>query len=168
MALIDKHGREIADGWTYPDTEGRIEVRPRAVLPVVLVGGLGVGFALPRPIGALVTSDCPADLIAHLLNRLDLVAIPFPKFRDGRGFTIARTLREKYGFKGDIRAIGHVLPDQLAALAECGFTSILTPADHPPEQWSRSATVAPGGRSGQLLNRMMGGRAAAGGATGST
>lgn len=155
MALIDSQGQPIADAWSYPDSEGRIAVRAHAVVPADALAGAPDAGAWERPIGALLSADHSIDLIAGLLERLDLVVIAFPKFRDGRGFTLARTLREKHGFLGEIRALGHVLPDQLSALAQCGFTSIVTPAEHPPEQW-RGAV---GGR-GQLLNRLMGGRGA--------
>jgi uncharacterized protein (DUF934 family) len=164
MPLVDKGGREIADGWAYPHAEGNIAVGAYAVLPADRVIGLGAGFAPPRPIGVLVTADMPADLIAPMLDQLDLVVVAFAKFRDGRGFTIARALRERHSFAGDIRAIGHVLPDQLAALAQCGFSSIVTPADHPPVQWGRGvATAASGEGRGQLLNRLMAGRAVSAG-----
>ncbi|MCR6628611.1 MAG: DUF934 domain-containing protein [Magnetospirillum sp.] len=61
------------------------------------------------------------------LHWLDLVVIDFPRFRDGRGFTLARTLRERYGFTGEIRAQGNLLPDQLSLLQRCGFSSIAVP-----------------------------------------
>jgi uncharacterized protein (DUF934 family) len=47
--------------------------------------------------------------------------VNFPKFNDGRGFSIGRLLRERYGFRGELRAIGDVLRDQLFFLARCGF-----------------------------------------------
>jgi uncharacterized protein (DUF934 family) len=65
-----------------------------------------------------------------------LVAIRFPKFRDGRGFTLARTLRERYGFTGEIRALGHVLPDQHLFLLRCGFSSVAVPDDADLAVWT--------------------------------
>jgi len=52
---------------------------------------------------------------------LPLVAVDFPQFTDGRGYSIARLLRDRYRFEGELRAIGDVLRDQLYALSECGF-----------------------------------------------
>jgi uncharacterized protein (DUF934 family) len=72
------------------------------------------------------TATHPED-IADLLDRVALVAVEFPKFRDGRGFTIARTLRERFGYTGEIRAVGHVLPDQHGFLLRCGFSSVVVP-----------------------------------------
>ncbi len=59
--------------------------------------------------------------IAADLGRLALVAIAFPTFRDGRGFSTARLLRERYGFKGELRAIGNVFRDQFLFMHRCGF-----------------------------------------------
>jgi uncharacterized protein (DUF934 family) len=60
-------------------------------------------------------------LIPHL-ERLSLVEIAFPKFRDGRGYSSARILREA-GYKGELRAQGDVLVDQIAFMRRCGFDS---------------------------------------------
>src|SRR3982751_4106971 len=64
----------------------------------------------------------PAPIAADL-SRLHLVAINFPQFTDGRGYSIARLLRERYGWRGELRAIGDVLRDQLFYLSRCGFNS---------------------------------------------
>lgn len=72
----------------------------------------------------LGTADDPASIVAHL-GQLSTIAIEFPQFTDGRGYTIARLLRERYGFKGEIRATGEVLRDNLFYLSRCGFDSFL-------------------------------------------
>ena len=61
------------------------------------------------------------DAIVPDLALLSLVALPFPKFSDGRSFSKARMLRDTHGFKGEIRATGEVLWDQLQLMARCGF-----------------------------------------------
>lgn len=67
-------------------------------------------------------SDDPAA-IAERLGEIDVVAIDFPQFTDGRGYSIARLLRERYGYMGEIRAVGEVLRDNLFYLSRCGFDS---------------------------------------------
>ena len=52
------------------------------------------------------------------------MAVAFPKFNDGRAYTAARLLRERYGFKGEIRAVGDVLRDQFFFMQRCGFDAI--------------------------------------------
>ena len=68
----------------------------------------------------LAPADDPADL-ADDVARLPLVAVDFPQFADGRGYSIARLLRQRHGYKGELRAIGDVQRDQLAYLAQVGF-----------------------------------------------
>ena len=70
----------------------------------------------------LEPGDDPAALAA-ILERLALVAVRFPKFSDGRGYSSARLLRERYGFRGELRAVGDVLRDQVLFLKRCGFDS---------------------------------------------
>lgn len=71
--------------------------------------------------------DDPADL-APFLAQLPLVAVRFPKFADGRGYSIATLLRSRYGHAGELRAIGEVLRDQFDYLTRCGFDA-LQPAE---------------------------------------
>jgi len=63
-----------------------------------------------------------ASALTGDLQRLALVAINFPVFTDGRGFSYARELRQR-GYQGEIRAIGHFIRDQLAYLQRCGFNA---------------------------------------------
>jgi uncharacterized protein (DUF934 family) len=67
----------------------------------------------------------PGDDVAAIenLDRATVVAVEFPKFTDGRGYSMARLLRERYGFTGELRAVGNVLRDQLLYMQRCGFTS---------------------------------------------
>ena len=96
--------------------------------------------------------DAKLEEIAPRLGDVARVGIEFPKFRDGRGFTIARTLRERFGYKGDIRAMGHFLPDQFGAMIACGFTSFVTPPEHTPAQFAAATKLR---QPGQLLRRMV-------------
>ena len=96
--------------------------------------------------------DAKLEEIVPRLGEIARVEVEFPKFRDGRGFTLARTLRERFGYTGDIRATGHFIPDQFAALVACGFTTFETPAEHAPAQF---AAVTAARQPGQLLRRMV-------------
>jgi uncharacterized protein (DUF934 family) len=76
--------------------------------------------------------DDARDLLPHL-ERLRLIEVNFPVFGDGRGYSAARILREA-GYAGELRAVGDVAVDQLAAMRRCGFDSFapdvaLDPAD---------------------------------------
>lgn len=65
----------------------------------------------------------PETLVANVgdINAFAVIAINFPKFIDGRGFSVGRLLRERYGFRNELRAIGDVLRDQLFFYKRCGF-----------------------------------------------
>ena len=74
----------------------------------------------------------PELLAAHAIS-LPLIAVNFPQFVDGRGYSIGRLLRERYGFKGELRAIGDVLRDQIFYMHRCGFNAFEVRADKPIE-----------------------------------
>jgi uncharacterized protein (DUF934 family) len=68
----------------------------------------------------LQPGDDPAS-VADRLGELDRVEVSFPKFGDGRGYSIARQLRERYGYKGELRAVGHITRDLLYFMERVGF-----------------------------------------------
>ncbi len=72
-------------------------------------------------IGVWLDSEQEPEEIAGDLENLQYLAINFPTFTDGRGFSIARLIRDRYQFKGELRAIGEIVPDQLFYLSRCGF-----------------------------------------------
>lgn len=74
-------------------------------------------------LGIRLSSDESVDDIASDLQHFRVIAIEFPVMTDGRGFSIARRLREQHGFTGEIRAVGDVLRDQLFFMYRCGFNS---------------------------------------------
>jgi uncharacterized protein (DUF934 family) len=73
------------------------------------------------PLGIRLHSDQAPELIAADLEHFAVVALEFPKFRDGRAYSYARLLRERYGFKGELRAVGEVLLEQLFFMLRTGF-----------------------------------------------
>jgi uncharacterized protein (DUF934 family) len=78
----------------------------------------------PSPEAGEVVRLEPADDPASVVDRLDRVArieVNFPKFGDGRGYSIARLLRERYGYKGELRAVGQITRDHLFFMESCGF-----------------------------------------------
>ncbi len=81
------------------------------------------------PVGiVLMPTDDPLAL-AGRLDGLAVIAVEFAKFSDGRGYSIATLLRSRLGFKGEIRAVGDVLIDQLFAMARCGIDSFALRGD---------------------------------------
>jgi uncharacterized protein (DUF934 family) len=78
-------------------------------------------LARGTPLGIRLHSDQPPELVAADLQHFAVVALEFPKFRDGRAYSYARLLRERYGFKGELRAVGEVLLEQLFFMLRTGF-----------------------------------------------
>jgi len=74
-------------------------------------------------LGVRLKSDQSPELIADDLPRLAIVALEFPAFRDGRAYSYARILRERYGFTGEVRAVGDVLMDQIHFMLRSGFNA---------------------------------------------
>ena len=81
--------------------------------------------------GVWLRSDQTGEELGEDCERLRLIAIEFPAFRDGRGFSTARKLREAYRYRGELRALGNFIPDQLFYMMRCGFDSFQ------PENWQR-------------------------------
>ncbi len=74
-------------------------------------------------LGTLVAPDADWRVIQPLLSRLELVAVKFPAFGEGRGYSLARQLRVRAGFGGELRAVGQVFRDHVPFLVRSGFTS---------------------------------------------
>ena len=74
-------------------------------------------------VGVWVDSHEEIEEFASAIAAVPVVAINFPKFVDGRGFSLARLLRERYGYIGEIRAIGQFIRDQLFMMQRCGFNA---------------------------------------------
>ena len=75
-------------------------------------------------LGIQLNAGDTADLLAADSQGFALISVEFPKFADGRGYSAARLLRERYGFTGQLRAIGDVLFDQLFFMMRCGFNAM--------------------------------------------
>jgi len=132
MPRLISRGAVIEDRWTLlPDAYALASLPARAPVIVPLALWLAERAALRArgEVGVLLApEDDPADLAADIAT-LPLIAVNFPQFTDGRGYSTARLLRERHRYAGELRAVGEVLHDQLHALAECGFDSFAVP-DH--------------------------------------
>ncbi|MCF6214599.1 MAG: DUF934 domain-containing protein [Emcibacter sp.] len=109
----------IEDNWVHYCGEGDL---PEGDLIVSLdiwqemdLSGRNIGLQLE-----------PDDMLSDIkddLHQFDLIAINFPTFADGRGYSMAKILRDRLGYKKEIRAVGDVMRDQLFYLQRCGFNA---------------------------------------------
>ena len=91
-----------------------------------------------RRVGVRLRPDEPVEGLTYDLPHIATVALEFPKFRDGRAFSAAALLRERYGYAGEVRAVGEVLRDLAKDMVRCGFDAF-EPADgSDPDQWAAS------------------------------
>lgn len=119
MALL-KGGRFVPDPWRRLHDPEALPAEGHVILDVEHWRS-----AAQRPTnvayGLSLAPSQPVAAIAADLPFLSLIAIQFPKFTDGRGYSLARQLRQRYHFAGELRATGDILFDQLQFLARCGF-----------------------------------------------
>jgi uncharacterized protein (DUF934 family) len=135
MATLIKRRKPAADSWqrldhdirrwVSPGEDGFVPEFPRAadLLVPLALWPLRRDDLVHRPgaVGVWLDAGDDFEAIAPDLDRLDVVAVNFPKFSDGRGYSTARLLRERHGYRGELRAIGDIGRDQLAFLERCGF-----------------------------------------------
>ena len=137
--LLDRNG-ETPDLWTRLDDatfgDAARPLVPYEALPAALAARSN------EPLGVMIPNTASVEALAPNLARLALIAVDFPSFSDGRGFSLAKALR-RAGFEGRLRAVGPLIPDQFAYALACGFDEVELPetsaARQAPEQWRHGA-----------------------------
>jgi uncharacterized protein (DUF934 family) len=132
-------GRIVRDSWQKLADDAALPSAPCILSLSRLQQDEAVRTAPHLRLGVALPVDQPAEVLAPYLDRLSLVAVNFPTFRDGRGFTLARSLREHLAFSGEIRATGNILPDQYAFLLRCGITTVEIKDGAGPAAWQNAA-----------------------------
>lgn len=173
MLLLDRKGA-VTDGWT------RTEGAAIGNVPQALVGFDALPDALAQldagqELGVLIPNALSVSALEPFLQRLSLVAIAFPAFADGRGFSLAKAIR-RAGFEGTLRASGPLIPDQFDYALACGFDEVELPeasaGRQTVQQWQQaigrlSQTYQRGyRREGNILDRRRLARLASSGVAG--
>ena len=121
-----KDGAVVDNSWQLVSADSKILPQGDILVPVSqwqeqqdrLANHLGA-------VGVWIDSHEEIEAFAESIIGLPVIAINFPKFADGRGFSIARLLRERYGYRGEIRAVGQIIRDQLFLMQRCGFNGFV-------------------------------------------
>ncbi len=92
-----------------------------------------------RPVGVRVLPDEAVEDLAYDLPRLVLVALAFPKYGDGRAYSSAALLRQRFGYAGEIRAVGDVLREQAGFMVRCGMDAFVPVDGSTAEDWAAAA-----------------------------
>ncbi|HEX8612145.1 MAG TPA: DUF934 domain-containing protein [Telluria sp.] len=124
LAVLDADAGIAADA---PDTvvvpEGKV------IVPLAVWQAQRAVLGSRSEIGVWLAPDERAEALKGELDKFAVVAIDFPKFTDGRGYSIAYNLRMRLNYQGELRAIGDVLRDQLFQMQRCGFDAFATRPD---------------------------------------
>ena len=98
----------------------------------------GLLLSSHQSVGVLLQSNEHPKAIANDIKHFDLIALEFPVFRDGRPYSYAKLLRERYRFSGELRAVGEVLLDQLYFMDRVGFNSFEFNSENPLLAWRKA------------------------------
>lgn len=135
MGLLIKDGQVREDIYTLIESD--IHQVPDHPAIVTLESLAEIESSLSNsgtPLGVWVHGDTDPALLTDYLDTLSLIAVYFPNFADGRGYSLARMIRDELGYGLELRAVGDVLIDQLHYLRRCGFNSFLLPDETDVEQ----------------------------------
>ena len=135
MPLL-KHGKRVDDPWRRVAADEPIPPTGAVLLTLArFEAGRATLAARTDPLGVLLAPHESPEAIAGDLARLGLVALEFPSFRDGRAYSSARILRERYGYRGELRAVGDVELEHLAFMERCGFDAFEVASADPERDW---------------------------------
>ena len=117
-SCLVRDGRIVEDDWTLV-LEG--DAAPGTIAP------LPAWQRNPEGAGVWVEGDAEVEEIGPLLATAPLVAVRFPAIVDGRGLSLGALLRSRYGFDGELRAFGDIIPDITEYMHRCGFNAFVLP-----------------------------------------
>jgi uncharacterized protein (DUF934 family) len=120
---IIKNAKIVDDAWLHAADDSEVPASGDVIVSLDRFRELRGALAKRTggKLGIQLRSNQEAKEAAEFLPEVALVALEFPGFKDGRHYTTARLLRERFGFKGEIRAVGDVMRDQLFYMTRCGF-----------------------------------------------
>lgn len=128
-----------SDPWTTLGPDDAVPATGDIIVPLArLLAQPELAAGHQGKLGVLVANNDRIEKLAPYLDRIAIVALPFPAFTDGRAYSQARQLREM-GYRGELRATGNVLPDQLQFMRQVGFQSFEIGERFPVEVWLKAS-----------------------------
>ncbi len=136
MRKIIKNRQIVQDDWQVlklqegdvPESPESVTVPPKSIVPLA-VWQAQPGLHTRADVGVWLASDERPEALKDAIKQLPVIAVDFPKFADGRGYSTAYNLRARLGYTGELRAIGDVLRDQLFYMQRVGFDAFATRPD---------------------------------------
>ena len=121
MPLV-KNGQIAADAFSHLDDEAEIPATGALLVPAArFLANADALLQRVEPVGVIWPNNREIEELEPYLAKLAAVALVFPNFRDGRAYSQARLLRERYKFRSELRAVGQVLRDQFVFMLRAGF-----------------------------------------------
>jgi uncharacterized protein (DUF934 family) len=121
MPLL-KDGRLVEDPWRVVDDTAPLPASEPAIVSFArFQAERDALLSRGAPLGVKLRNSDAVDALSGVVDHVELIALEFPKFSDGRAYSQARGLRERLGFAGELRATGDVLIDQVLFMRRCGF-----------------------------------------------
>ena len=138
MPLL-KNNTLISDIWIHAGADDQLPAAGDVIVPFArLLREFETLSKRSGKLGVVFPNGGRAETLATFLPRLSVVVLPFPAFNDGRAYSLARQLRD-FGYRGEIRAAGNVLPDQLQLMLQVGFDAFDIGERFPLDAWQRAS-----------------------------
>jgi uncharacterized protein (DUF934 family) len=140
MPLL-KNNSFVNDAWVALSDDAALEDGARAIVSLDRLKNEWDSLAKHTGmLGVRVSNTTRAQDLAPYFSRLAMVVLEFPAFTDGRSYSLARQLRLD-GYRGELRATGNILPDQLQFMLQVGIDSFDVPERFPLEAWQHAAKL---------------------------
>lgn len=123
--LISNNGESLNERWSSLDNEQPLTDGDITISVTRWQADKEALLSHNGKIGLRIQGDTPIEALKDDLNHFEIIVLEFPKFTDGRNFSIARILRKRLNFTGELRASGDILPDQLFYLKRVGVDSFM-------------------------------------------
>ncbi len=143
MPKLTDRGQFVHDEWKLLEADAALVVEDivsPTLIPFSRLNGRMDEVKDRSKIGVWIDTDASEQILADLPLDVPVIGVHFLVFNDGRGFSLARLLREQRGYKGELRAMGNYMPDQLFYLKRCGFDAFMVDSDGPIETMKQALT----------------------------
>jgi uncharacterized protein (DUF934 family) len=139
MPLV-KNGKIATDAFVHVADDAPVPGDGAILVSAVRLGDPEALARRPGKTGVIWPNNRDLDELVPYLDRLAVIALVFPSFRDGRAYSQARLLRERHGFRGELRATGQVLRDQFVFMLRAGFDAFEVKKQSDAEAFANTAT----------------------------
>lgn len=134
IRLVDDRARIVEDAWTLFEDGAAWSGEPSALIPLATALEQPQRLLAAAPAGVWLSPTDEPEQVVPLFGSIELIAVRFPVLGDGRGYSTAALLRNRHGWRGELRAIGDVLRDQLFFMRRVGFDSFALRANRNIEE----------------------------------